>query len=252
MEVVILHSALGGSDVGHRSSTLQVSIKYEVRLVLGSISTEEELAEEVVELLFNIILSHVLMIVAEILVKVTPPTIIASDDVTLVLDTLETLHQVLNTLKILMIQGSRVEVSSPAMTGVVELLQVNPLSQITLSWEQQHRVKLVDDLGPAQDTHGEEASRDDDHHCLEQPVSGDQLIEVEECVSQLLCVEVASQRFRSLLMSDAGQETIPPRLLPPLINHEPGGEPGELEDVDAGQSYGGAHTERLQSRHLLK
>ena len=50
----------------------------------------------------------------------------------------------------------------------------------------------------------------------------------------------------------AGQEAISLLSDSPLVQYEPGQEPGDLKHEDAGQTYGGEHTERPKSRNVLK
>ena len=54
------------------------------------------------------------------------------------------------------------------------------------------------------------------------------------------------------VMLDAGEETVPVGQNSLLVHDEPSDKPGDLQDVDAAQSYGCAHAERLQSRHFLE
>ena len=49
----------------------------------------------------------------------------------------------------------------------------------------------------------------------------------------------------------AGQEAISLLSDSPLVQDEPGQEPGDLKHEDAGQTYGGVDTEGLETRHIL-
>ena len=58
--------------------------------------------------------------------------------------------------------------------------------------------------------------------------------------------------LRLVVAETAGENSILVGSNPPLVQDEPGNKPGGLEQEDAGQTYRGVDTERLQSRHVLK
>ena len=79
---------------------------------------------------------------------------------------------------------------------------------------------------------------------------GSVLIGVSFAISLLVLVVLVV--LVGVVGDTARENSIPLLPDPPLIQYEPGHEPGGLQEEDAGQTYGGVDTEGLEPRHVLK
>ena len=214
----------------------------------------EELTEQARELSHDVLphlLRHVLTLLYEGL-EWRPPAVVVPNDVTTLLQSLQLVDQLLPLVEVVLVEPLAVDLRLPAVLWVELRLKVHPLPEIALGREQQDWVEPVDDVGPARDAAGEKPGGDDEDEELVEPVVGDSLVQTGEPGGEVGVREGTAERSVVLGMDQAGNNSVPSSLLPPLVQRQPGREPGELEDVDAGQGDGGADTEGLEPGHLLR
>ena len=194
------------------------------------------------------------MSVLQVGLERSPPAVVAADDGALPEDVLQPGDQTVHTGQVSL--SERPAVDLPGPEGVVELgVELEPLPEVALSRQQQGGVELLDDPGPAEDPAGEESSGHSDDQRLVERAPAQSLVHTHHSQSGPGRAQSSTNSclagLAGLRVEKAGEEGAPPRLPPPLVQPQPGGEPGELEEVNTGQGQGGAHTEGLEARHLL-
>ena len=254
-ELEEVHRTAGGEDGRGGEAAGERGRQLELRLVPGALGGEQELGEKAGELVRVRVLQGFYAGVVtggHVALERSPPTVVAADDGALPEDVLQASDEPVHAGQVGPSEGAAVDLSGPE--GVVILrVEVQPLPEVTLGRQQQCGVKLLNHPGPAQDTAGEEAAGQTQHQDLVGRAPAGSLVQTEQSQSGPGGPSWGlTAGLAGLTEDQAGQEGVPRRLPPPLVQRQPGREPGELQQVDAGQGYGRAHTERLQAGHLLQ
>ena len=177
-----------------------------------------------------------------VVLEAVPPGIHAPEELLVIHHLLEAVHQPVHGQQVGVVDVASVDLCRPPVLRIPGVMEILPPPEITLSGQQQLRLKLLSDEITAADTNTGEGDCEQEDGTLKQSGGEELGVEFEEC-----CGDVQSGAAGVLLacraMGDAGHEAISVVDNPLLIEDKPGHEPGHLEDVDAAEGDGRGHAE---------
>ena len=136
------------------------------------------------------------------------------------------------------------------LTGEVDGVVLVPLRQVGVRGEEPDRVELLAQLYVAPDREAEDDQGKQDYQALDR-LQHDQVCQgFKNCLQDIPLTELV---WLEVLVFDARQGSIPLVLYPPLVDAEPGHEPGGLQDVHHDQPHRTEDAEGPKRRqNLLK